>query len=87
MYVSLHQAITDKTIMLLMMMWPLQLPPHTYRKHIVERPLKINNSKAVTYRTNTVTKKRSPLEKCICLSICLRAASAFHPNLNIIRNS
>ena len=87
MYVSLHQAITGKTIMLLMMMLPLRLPQHTYRKHIVEHQLKINNSKAVTFRTNTVTKKRSPLEKCISRSICLRAASAFHPNLNITHNS
>ena len=70
--------------MLLMMMWPR---PHMYRKHIEEHQLKTNNSKAVIFRINTVTKIRNLPEKCISQSTCLRVGSAFHPNLNIIHNS
>ena len=70
-----------------MMMWPLRLPQHTYRKHIVERPLKTNNSKAVIFRINTVTKIKNPLEKYIYQSICLHEALAYHSNLKTNLNS
>ena len=73
--------------MLLMMMWPLRPRLHTYRKHIEEHQLKTNNSKAVIFRINTVTKTRSPPEKFISRSFCLRVASAFHPNPSTILNS
>ena len=73
--------------MLLMMMSPLRPLPHTYRKHIEEHQLKTNNSKAVIFRISTVTKIRNLPEKCIFRSICLRVASASHPNLNITHNS
>ena len=81
------QAIMDKITMLLTMMWPLQLLLHTYRKHIEEHPLKTNNSKAVIFRINTVTRIKNPLEKYIYQSICLHVALAYHPNLKTILNS
>ena len=77
--------------MLLLTMWPTR---HTCRKHTVEhhqlQTLTIfpnNSSKAVIFRTNTVTTKKIPPEKFISRSFYLRVALACHHNPNTIHNS